>query len=99
MQVHHCLLEERTMDKNWSAKDIPRQDGRRAVVTGANSGIGFHTALELARAGADVVLGVRDAAKGAEAVAAIRAEVPAAKAAVQPLDLASLASVRAFAGR
>jgi NAD(P)-dependent dehydrogenase (short-subunit alcohol dehydrogenase family) len=85
------------MEKNWSAKDIPRLDGRRAVVTGANSGIGYHTALELARAGADVVLGVRDVKKGAEAVATIRAEVPTARVAVEALDLASLSSVRSFA--
>jgi NAD(P)-dependent dehydrogenase (short-subunit alcohol dehydrogenase family) len=87
------------MDKNWSAKDIPSQAGRRAVVTGATSGIGYHTALELARAGADVILAVRDAKKGAEAIAAIRAEVPAAKVATEPLDLQSLASVRGFAER
>jgi NAD(P)-dependent dehydrogenase (short-subunit alcohol dehydrogenase family) len=87
------------MDKNWSAKDIPSQAGRRAVVTGATSGIGYHTALELARAGADVILAVRDAKKGAESLAAIRAEVPAAQVAVEALDLQSLASVRAFAER
>src|SRR5262245_44636850 len=88
-----------TIAKNWSANDIPRLDGRRAVVTGATSGIGYHTALELARAGADVILAVRDATRGAASVDAIRAEVPQAKVAVESLDLASLASVRGFAER
>jgi NAD(P)-dependent dehydrogenase (short-subunit alcohol dehydrogenase family) len=87
------------MDENWDAQKIPRQDGKRAVVTGANSGIGYHTALELARAGAEVVLAVRDVDRGERARAAIAAAVPAAKVLVAALDLASLASVRAFATR
>ena len=87
------------MDDNWSARQIPRQDGKRVIVTGANSGIGYHTALELARAGAEVVLAVRDGARGQEAAKALLAEVPAAKVTVEALDLASLASVRAFAAR
>jgi NAD(P)-dependent dehydrogenase (short-subunit alcohol dehydrogenase family) len=87
------------MDKNWSARQIPRLDGKRAIVTGANSGIGFHTALELARAGADVILAVRDPSRGQEALAQLVAEAPAAKATLESLDLASLASVRAFAER
>ncbi len=87
------------MKKNWTARDIPRQDGKRAIVTGANSGIGFHTALELARAGTDVVLAVRDRGRGAEALAKIAEQVPGAKVGVEELDLASLASVRAFAAR
>ena len=81
----------------WTIKDIPDQTGRRALITGANSGIGFWTALELARRGATVVLGVRAAAKGDAAAARIRAEVPAAAVEVLPLDLASLASIRAAA--
>jgi NAD(P)-dependent dehydrogenase (short-subunit alcohol dehydrogenase family) len=74
-------------------------EGKRAVVTGANSGIGFHTALELARARAEVVLAVRDASRGAEAEAKIAEQVQGAKVTVEVLDLASLASVRAFAER
>ena len=83
----------------WSAQDIGRLDGARAVVTGANSGIGFHTALELARKGAEVVLAVRDAGRGDDARARIAAEVPGAAVRVESLDLASLASVRSFGER
>jgi NAD(P)-dependent dehydrogenase (short-subunit alcohol dehydrogenase family) len=86
---------------DWTASDIPDLTGRRAVVTGANSGLGFHTALELARHGAHVVLAVRDEAKGAEAAAHIAASLGGAEgtgvAEVASLDLADLASVRAFA--
>jgi NAD(P)-dependent dehydrogenase (short-subunit alcohol dehydrogenase family) len=87
------------MKKDWTPRDIPRQDGKRAIVTGANSGIGFHTALELARAGAEVVLAVRDASRGAEALAKMVEQAPGAKLTVEELDLAALASVRAFAAR
>ena len=76
---------------------MPNQSGRRALVTGANSGIGFYTALELARKGAHVLLGARDRIKGEAAAARIRAEVRDAKVELVLLDLASLASVRAFA--
>jgi NAD(P)-dependent dehydrogenase (short-subunit alcohol dehydrogenase family) len=75
----------------WTATDIPSQDGRTAVVTGATNGIGLHTARELARAGAEVVLAVRDVARGEE----VRDRVDAA--AVVQLDLADLASVRTAA--
>jgi NAD(P)-dependent dehydrogenase (short-subunit alcohol dehydrogenase family) len=79
--------------------DIPSQTGRTAVITGANSGIGLEAARELARAGAHVVLACRDTAKGDAAAQAIRTAVPDAKLDVEALDLASLDSVRAFAGR
>jgi NAD(P)-dependent dehydrogenase (short-subunit alcohol dehydrogenase family) len=75
----------------WTAADIPPQAGRTIVVTGATSGIGYHTARELARAGAEVVLAVRDTARGEE----VREQTGAA--AVVELDLADLASVRAAA--
>jgi len=84
------------MTDKWTAADIPDQHGRVAVVTGANSGIGFFAAQELARAGARVVLAVRNAEKGASAVRDIEATVPNAQVEVAALDLASLASVRAF---
>jgi NAD(P)-dependent dehydrogenase (short-subunit alcohol dehydrogenase family) len=77
---------------------MPDLDGVRAVVTGANSGLGFHTALELARHGASVVLAVRDEARGADAVERMLQQVPVARLEVSALDLADLASVRAFAG-
>lgn len=81
----------------WSTQDIPRQDGKVAVVTGANSGIGYFTALELARAGAEVVIGCRDAQRGEEAAASLRRQSGEGKVRLVPLDLASLASVKSFA--
>ncbi|MEU0033319.1 oxidoreductase [Streptomyces sp. NPDC006333] len=81
----------------WTAGHMPDQQGRTAVVTGANTGIGFQTAMALARRGAAVVLAVRDADKGKRAAAEITSAVPAAKVRVLRLDLSSLASVRAAA--
>jgi NAD(P)-dependent dehydrogenase (short-subunit alcohol dehydrogenase family) len=69
-----------------------------AIVTGATSGIGLETAVGLARAGHDVVIGARDAARGAAAASTVRGLVPNASVEVGALDLANLASVRAFAG-
>jgi NAD(P)-dependent dehydrogenase (short-subunit alcohol dehydrogenase family) len=82
---------------NWTAADIPSQAGKFAIVTGANSGTGYHTALELARAGAEVVIACRNEAKGLTAVASIKAAIPAANISLELLDLASLESVAAFA--
>jgi NAD(P)-dependent dehydrogenase (short-subunit alcohol dehydrogenase family) len=76
----------------WTAADVPRQDGRTIVVTGANSGIGLDAARELARAGARVVMAVRTSEKGHAAAAGLSGDVE-----VRELDLASLASVRSFA--
>ncbi|MER7732253.1 oxidoreductase [Streptomyces erythrochromogenes] len=81
----------------WNARNIPAQSGRTAVVTGANSGIGYVTARELARSGASVVLACRSAARGRAAVVRLRAEVPGAEAEFLPLDLADLSCVREFA--
>ncbi|WP_314250202.1 oxidoreductase [Streptomyces sp. DSM 40907] len=81
----------------WNATHIPDQSGRSAVVTGANSGIGYVTARELARRGASVVLACRSAARGRAALVRLRAEVPGAQAEFMPLDLADLSSVREFA--
>jgi NAD(P)-dependent dehydrogenase (short-subunit alcohol dehydrogenase family) len=72
--------------------EVPRQDGRRIVVTGATSGIGFETAKALAGRGARVVLAVRNRAKGEEAASRIAGDVE-----VRDLDVSDLASVRAFA--
>ncbi len=82
----------------WTASSIPSQAGKTAIVTGAG-GLGHETALELARAGAEVVLAGRNADKGRESVAKIVARVPAAKIRFEHLDLASLASVADFAAR
>ena len=87
------------MEKSWSAKDMPRLDGKIALVTGANRGLGFYTSLELARAGAQVIMAVRDRVGGGAALREILAAVPAAKLTVEELDLASLGSVRAFGAR
>jgi NAD(P)-dependent dehydrogenase (short-subunit alcohol dehydrogenase family) len=83
----------------WTTADIPSQSGKIAVVTGANSGIGYPTALELARAGAQVIIAGRSEAKGLAALAAIKAKLPAASVKFELLDLASLASVAACAAR
>jgi NAD(P)-dependent dehydrogenase (short-subunit alcohol dehydrogenase family) len=84
---------------NWTPADIPSLHGRLAVVTGANSGIGWHTALELAQAGSEVILATRTEAKGRDAVDRIRQEVPQAKVRAELLDLASLRSVQSSAAR
>lgn len=84
---------------DWTVKDIPPQTGRIAVVTGATSGIGYEAALALAGAGARVVLASRNAGKGAEMLARIRALHPRAEVSFEPLDLASLASVADCADR
>jgi len=84
---------------NPGLSPVPDQTGRRVIVTGANSGIGYPAARELARAGAQVVLAARDPAKGEAAAARLRSEVPSAQVEVGILDLASLVSVREFAAR
>src|ERR1700709_1147537 len=81
----------------WSIADIPDQHGRTAVVTGANTGLGFETAAALASRGARVVLAVRSLDKGIEAQTRIAAVSPAAEIVLQQLDLSSQASVRAAA--
>jgi NAD(P)-dependent dehydrogenase (short-subunit alcohol dehydrogenase family) len=87
------------MTDKWTAAGIPRQDGRVAVVTGANTGLGFETAKALAAHGATVVLAVRDLDKGRAAAQRILAAAPDAtpQVSLQHLDLTSLDSVRAAA--
>jgi NAD(P)-dependent dehydrogenase (short-subunit alcohol dehydrogenase family) len=82
----------------WTQADIPAQHGRTAIVTGTG-GLGFEDALALARAGASVVIAGRSGAQGAEALSRIRAAVPSAQVRFEHLDLASLATVAAFAAR
>ena len=81
----------------WTTEQIPDLRGKTAIVTGANSGLGFETAFELARKGAQVVLACRDLEKAAATAAAIHAAHPQAAVESLQLDLADLASLRAFA--
>lgn len=83
----------------WTTADLPDLTGRVAVVTGANSGLGYETALALAGCGAHVTMAVRDTAKGETAAAEMRRTFPDADLEVSALDLASLASIREFASR
>jgi NAD(P)-dependent dehydrogenase (short-subunit alcohol dehydrogenase family) len=83
----------------WTAADIPDQTGRTAVITGANTGLGFETAAALAARGAQVVLAVRNLDKGKDAAAHIAAATPGADVQLQELDLTSLESVRAAAAQ
>jgi NAD(P)-dependent dehydrogenase (short-subunit alcohol dehydrogenase family) len=78
---------------------MPDQHGRVAIVTGANSGLGAAIARELARAGATVIMAVRNPEKGERAASDIRRHVPDAALELRELDLSDLASVRAFASR
>ena len=78
----------------WTTADIPDQTGRIAVITGANTGLGYETAAALAAKGAHVVLAVRNLDKGKEAVRRIEREAPTADVTLQELDLSSLDSVR-----
>jgi NAD(P)-dependent dehydrogenase (short-subunit alcohol dehydrogenase family) len=81
----------------WTTADIPDQAGRVAVITGANTGLGYETAAALADHGAHVVLAVRNLDKGKNAAARITAQSPGADVAVHELDLTSLESIRAAA--
>jgi NAD(P)-dependent dehydrogenase (short-subunit alcohol dehydrogenase family) len=81
----------------WTAADMPAQDGRVAVITGANSGIGYEAARMLAERGARVLLAGRDPARTAAAAERLAGQVPGAQLDTVALDLASLESVRAAA--
>jgi NAD(P)-dependent dehydrogenase (short-subunit alcohol dehydrogenase family) len=85
------------MGDKWTAADMPEQTGRRVIVTGANSGLGFETALALAAKGAQVTLAVRDTAKGDTAADQIAQRSPHGHVDVRRLDLADLASIDEFA--
>src|ERR1700733_13401669 len=75
---------------------VPDVSGKFAVVTGANSGLGFGLAKALAAVGADVVMAVRSKLRGAAAIADIRRELPGAKLSIRVFDLSSLKSVAAL---
>lgn len=82
----------------WTHSDVPSQAGRTWVVTGANSGIGLVTARELARAGAEVILGCRNPERGKQALDTVAGATTGPEPRLVQLDLADLASVRTFAG-
>ncbi len=82
------------MTAKWTTADVPDQSGRVAIVTGANSGLGYDTAAVLAEKGVQVVLAVRNLDKGNEAADRIKKASPNAVVSLQELDLTSLDSVR-----
>ncbi|AXQ27840.1 SDR family NAD(P)-dependent oxidoreductase [Solimonas sp. K1W22B-7] len=85
------------MTEKWTSDQIPSQAGRTVLITGANSGIGLEMSVALAAAGARVVMACRSPARAADALAELRRRAPGGDAVLMTLDLASLASVRAFA--
>jgi NAD(P)-dependent dehydrogenase (short-subunit alcohol dehydrogenase family) len=85
------------MTVNWTSKNIPDLTGKVAIVTGANSGLGYETARALAYKDAIVILACRNSEKGNAAVQQIYQEYPRAKVEYLHLDLSDLASVRCFA--
>ena len=85
------------MKEKWTGDDMADQTGRIAIVTGANTGLGFETARVLAERNATVVLACRNDDKGRDAVKRIKAEHPKARAVYMRLDLSSLEDVQRFA--
>lgn len=84
------------MSEKWTAADIPDLTGKVVIITGANSGIGYESTLELARKGAEVILASRDQLKAERAIQNISREIPGAKLKFIQVDLASLESIRKF---
>ncbi|MDX1687643.1 MAG: oxidoreductase [Candidatus Promineifilaceae bacterium] len=85
------------MSDSWTRESIPDLSGKVAIVTGANSGIGYDTAEALAENGATVIMACRNLEKGQAALERLTAGLPDANVELMQLDLASLASVRHFA--
>ena len=81
----------------WTVADIPDQSGKTVIVTGANSGLGYETALALAAKGAQLVIACRDKSRAELAMRAMRAQIPDAKLEFMALDLADLRSVKKLA--
>ena len=88
--------EETSMGRKELAVTVPDLSGKLAVVTGSNSGLGLGLTTRLSAAGADVIMAIRNRAKGEAAIAQIRTKVPDAKMTIKNLDLSSLASVAAL---
>lgn len=87
------------MADNWTADLMPDLSGKTAIVTGANSGLGYETARALVAKGAQVIIASRDAAKGQDAVNKLQSEHLKGKATFMQLDLANLTSIRQFADK
>ncbi|TFG71992.1 MAG: SDR family NAD(P)-dependent oxidoreductase [Anaerolineales bacterium] len=85
------------METNWTTNDIPDQTGKVIIITGANSGIGYEAAKELARKGARIILACRNIPSAETAQMHIQSEITNARVEVMHLDLANLTSVRKFA--
>jgi NAD(P)-dependent dehydrogenase (short-subunit alcohol dehydrogenase family) len=86
-----------TDNKKWTAQDMPDQTGKTAVVTGANSGLGYETVRGLARRNAQIIMACRSMERGQAALEAVQAEFPQANVGLMALDLSDLSSVRSFA--
>ena len=84
------------MSENWTVENIPDLSGKIIIITGANSGIGYESAREFARKGAEVIVASRNPEKAERAIVRIREDLPAAKLKFIELDLANLASIRKF---
>jgi NAD(P)-dependent dehydrogenase (short-subunit alcohol dehydrogenase family) len=87
------------MGKHWSLEQVPSQAGKVAVVTGANNGIGYETALGLAKKDVEVILACRNLPKAEEAKLTIVKAYPKARIKCMPIDVSRLGSVREFAGQ
>ncbi|MCE3035877.1 SDR family NAD(P)-dependent oxidoreductase [Streptomyces sp. CMSTAAHL-2] len=87
-------MSSATQSRSWDVHRLPSAEGRNFLVTGGNAGIGYFTAEQLAATGAVVVLGCRDRAKAAAAMASIRSRVPGARVRHLRLDLADLSSLK-----
>ena len=83
--------------QRWTAADIPDLTGKTAIITGGNSGVGFETAIELARHGATTIIACRSASRGEAALRKISDAAPPSKIRLMLLDLGDLASIDAFA--
>ncbi len=83
--------------ERWTASEIPDLTGKTAIITGGNSGVGFETALELARHGATTIIACRSASRGEAAVTKIKDSAPSSQIRLMLLDLGDLASIDAFA--
>ena len=97
--LNPTLASPRLIPPVWTEADIPNQSGRTALVTGANSGLGFLTSLQLAQHGSHVIMTARDPGKGRDALARIKAACPRGSVELRQLDLADLDQVKVFANR